>query len=373
MKVPLHIPWSTCRCGAALFFPNTQCLGCGAAVGFDPEAGRVVPVEPVESAGPGAAGELVRLAGGDVPACFRLCRHRTDGLACNWLIPAEDPADTAFCEACRLTRTSPEPNQPGAEEKWSNAELAKRRVLAGLWRLGLRIPPLTATPGGLAFDLLLPTPDGPPVMTGHANGVITLNLDEADPATREHVRQQMAERYRTLEGHFRHEIAHYLWQRLVDTDPEWRGQFDSVFGDSSADYAAALAHYHAEGPPLDWQARYISAYASSHPWEDWAETTAHYLHASEGLQTARSLGLNPASVRLDVESFPPEVLGAEAAGHREVRTFLRTIDDWVRLGLMVNELNRALGQQDAYPFVFSGEVVRKLWCVHRSLKQLAVA
>jgi hypothetical protein len=38
--------------------------------------------------------------------------------------------------------------------------------------------------------------------------------------------------------------------------------------------------------PANWQKSFISKYATSHPWEDWAETWAHYLHIMDMLETA---------------------------------------------------------------------------------------
>ncbi len=359
MKSLSRTRWSTCRCGAALFFPNTQCVSCGAEVGFAPWLDRVVPLEPSAEAGrwivPGERGRVLS------------CRHRTDALACNWLLPPDAPTD--LCAACALTRTIPDLSQPGAVAKWAMAELAKRRVLAGLARLGVRPRPLSETEDGVAFDFLVPQPGGPPIMTGHADGVITLNLDEADPAARETVRQQMDESYRTLEGHFRHELAHYFWVRLA-RDAGWLADFTAVFGDASADYGAALARHHAAGAPADWDAQFVSAYASAHPWEDWAETSAHFLHAAEGLHTARALGLSLTELRLEVERFPRTTLPADVPA-TEAAAFLGTVDDWVRLALLVNELNRALGMPDAYPFVISASVVGKLWFVQRSFAALA--
>ena len=123
------------------------------------------------------------------------------------------------------------------------------------------------------------------MVTGHADGVITLDLAESDDVHRERRRAELGEPYRTLLGHFRHEIGHYYWPILV----ERAGALErcrALFGDERADYGEALERHYADGPPADWAERHVSAYATMHPWEDWAETFAHYLHIRDTLQTA---------------------------------------------------------------------------------------
>src|SRR6202034_3452122 len=121
----------------------------------------------------------------------------------------------------------------------------------------------------LTFDSLDPeaAAAGPPVMTGHDNGVITLNVAEADDAERERMRGKLGELYRTLLGHFRHEIAHYYWDRLIADTPRLE-PFRQIFGDERNDYGQALQTYYANAAPADWAENFISAYPSSHPWED---------------------------------------------------------------------------------------------------------
>ena len=58
-------------------------------------------------------------------------------------------------------------------------------------------------------------------------------------------------------------------------------------------YAAALqAHYAKGGDVGPWAERHVSAYASAHPWEDWAETWAHYLHMMDAVDTALGFGMS---------------------------------------------------------------------------------
>jgi hypothetical protein len=92
-----------------------------------------------------------------------------------------------------------------------------------------------------------------------------------------------------LLGHFRHEVGHYFWDRLVATDPHQLEEFRVLFGDDRQDYGEALKRHYDEGAPANWQDTYISMYATMHPWEDFAETWAHYLHIVDTLETAGAL------------------------------------------------------------------------------------
>jgi hypothetical protein len=189
-------------------------------------------------------------------------------------------------------------------------------------------------------------------------------VEEADDAQRETRRLALQEPYRTLLGHLRHETGHYYWQRLVDGS-SWLEHFRSVFGDERQDYAAALQAHYANGAPADWATRHVSAYASSHPWEDWAETWAHYLHLRDTLDTARSFGIDGESVELSYERFRPDALGEEAAGDPQAPAFLALVTGWMELTGVLNELSRAMGVGDFYPFVLSAPALRKLYLVHR--------
>ena len=191
---------------------------------------------------------------------------------------------------CRLTCVIPDLAINGNREKWYRLEVAKRRLIYSLRRLGLR-PFGTSAGMDLRFEFLAdsPEPNGPKVLTGHNEGRITINIAEADDAKARERRLTMHEPYRTLLGHFRHEIGHYYWDRLI-TESDLIEPFRELFGDERQDYALALKHYQ-QGPSADWQNYYVSAYASTHPWEDWAETWAHYLHMTDALETAAASGL----------------------------------------------------------------------------------
>ena len=219
---------------------------------------------------------------------------------------------------------------------------------------------------GLAFDFVAPAADAAaapaPVMTGHANGLITISLAEADDAERERQRSRMHEPYRTLLGHFRHEIAHYYWNRLVRDSPAIE-EFRDLFGDERQDYAAALERHYADGPPGDWPQRYVSAYASMHPWEDFSETWAHYFHMVDTLETAGAFGL-----RVQPKVSKGAGLAATIDFDPHLATMERIIDAWLPLTFAVNSINRSMGIPDLYPFVLGPAVIVKLSFVHAQIR-----
>ena len=282
---------------------------------------------------------------------------------CNWLIEAHS-ADR-FCTACRHNRTIPDLSNPENLARLRKIEWAKHRLFYTLLKLRLPLVTRGEDPDGLAFDFL--APDAPshgpatPVMTGHANGLITINLAEADDVERERQRAEMGEPYRALLGHFRHEIAHYFWDRLI-ANSLWIGEFRKIFGDEREDYAAALQRHYVKGPPADWPERYVSAYAGAHPWEDFAETWAHYFHMVDTLETARAFGL----------SVHPKVSkGAELATTIDFdphnASIERIIEAWLPLTFAVNSINRSMGVPDLYPFILSPAVILKLTFIHERI------
>jgi hypothetical protein len=259
-----------------------------------------------------------------------------------------------------LTHVIPDVSQPAAQEAWFRLEVAKRRLVYTL--LALRLP-LSNRPdgpaGGLSFQFKADLdPGGEPVLTGHAGGVITVNVAEADDAERERRRRATGEPYRTLLGHFRHESGHYYWERLVHGQPEI-DSFRDLFGDERAEYQSALQRHYQQGPPPDWPSRFVSAYASAHPWEDWAETWAHYLHMMDTLDTAAACGLSlapPGPGEPQLDRLPDTPLSDVP--------FDRLMGSWFPLTYVVNILNRGLGLGDAYPFVLSQPAIDKVRFVH---------
>ena len=295
---------------------------------------------------------------------FKRCLNLSTPAACNWLVAANDPQDT--CRACRLNRTIPDladPTQPDNGYLWGLVELAKRRLVSSLITLGLPVASrMSEDPErGLMFDFLRSPASGPHVMTGHDTGLITLNVDEADDAKREAARKAMREPYRTLLGHFRHEVGHYYWDRLI-AGTSWLDGFHQLFGDESIDYLDALKRNYEQGPPADWPLHFVSAYASTHPWEDWAECWAHYLHMRDTVDTASSFGLSVEQFELEFTPFTIDaVYQPEHPGAEQFLTFL---NHWTRLTTMLNEMSRSMGQPDFYPFVLPRDVVAKLHFIH---------
>ncbi len=347
----------TCdHCGQRLYFENVTCTRCSAKLGFVPESLHLVALEPLDSI-------RWRRAGGDT--LYRLCANYVEHAVCNWLVHDDDPH--AFCVACRLNRTIPDLGILRNLDLWRALETEKRRLIYSLLRLGLPLLPHGESPTGLAFDFLADTAptfsERGRVFTGHAHGLITINIDEADPSTREQMRDRMAEPYRTLLGHFRHESGHYYWDRLVhDTDwlPAWRDRF----GDETLDYGQALDWHYRQGPPAHWQDTYISAYASTHPWEDWAETWAHYLHIVDTLETAWQFGLQVKPRTGDDQS----ILSDNDFDPYRANDIGELIAHWLPLSFALNSLNRSMGHDHAYPFVLSPLVIEKLGLVQQIVR-----
>ena len=320
-----------CTCGNRLYFDNSRCLACGREAGFDPASLQLVAVE---SAG---VGDEWHKAGGSNR--YRFCLNRE--WHCNWLLDADD--SSGYCASCRLTRTLPNLARDDNLMLWTRLEGAKRRLLYDLLSLGLSIDEQR-----LRFEFLEDRRTNPlvremHVYTGHRDGVITINVAEADDSAREAIREAMGESYRTLLGHMRHESGHYYWSVVVDTE-ESLAECRSLFGDEREDYQSALQRYHERGPGAGSPSAYVSAYAASHPTEDWAECRAHFLHIADTLETAANAGLIPADVGIRDE---------------------RWLDRWTEVAVALNEMNRSLGLRDAYPFSLSPAVCEKLEFIRR--------
>lgn len=330
-------------CGQPLMFENTACVQCGHRLGYDVASDNLLPLDE-------AGSDLWRPASGDSSASFRFCANAAQDV-CNWLVPAE--SDARFCRACRHNRTIPDLNDAKNLPLWRELEWAKHRLFYTLVKLGLPLVTRQEDPQeGLAFDFL--TDDGgQQVLTGHEHGIITLNAKEADDAHRVTMKERMGEVYRTLLGHFRHEIGHWYWDRLV-RDGAMLDEYRATFGDERDDYDAALKKHYAEGPSPDWRDHFISAYATTHSWEDFAETFAHYLHIVDTLETARSFGI--AVHARETDALDTEAtLNPYKAGSMDAMLAV-----WSPIAFAVNALNRSMGQPDLYPFVLPPDVVRKL-------------
>jgi hypothetical protein len=350
------------HCDNLVFFENTHCVNCGHLLAFLPDLAEMGSLEP-------AGGEQwvspLPIAAGRT---YRLCDNYRDAKVCNWAVLDTDRH--RLCESCRLTRTIPDLDVPGHLEGWYKLEVAKRRLVYTLMGLGLPLANRDDDPDqGLAFEFLAASqPGAPPVLTGHANGVITINVAEADDAEREKRRHDLGEPYRTLLGHMRHEVGHYYWDRLI-ARTDRLDAFRQLFGDEREDYGQALQRHYAQGPPADWQNRFVSAYASAHAWEDWAESWAHYLHMTDTLETAAACGVS-IRPRRDGE---PSLAKVPASAGTSSGSFDRLIDSWYPLTYVLNNLNRGLGQPDGYPFVLSPPVVDKLRFVHDTVKSWSIS
>ncbi len=343
-------------CGNLVFFENSVCLSCQSKLGFLPEEQNLVALEPV---GP----KLWRVAGSEnSDRHYRKCFNYEVHQVCNWMI--RDGQDGDFCRACSLNRTIPDLNDQKKKFHWYRLETEKRRLIYSLLRLGLPVYSQIQDPTGLAFDFLADTPDtmneSGSVMTGHLNGLITINIAEADPVKREDMRRKMGERYRTILGHFRHESGHYYWDRLI-RDSEFQNEFRTLFGDETQDYAQALAKHHAYGPPADWHRFFVSPYASCHPWEDWAETWSHYLHIIDTLETAHQFGLKIQNQWGESDTF---TIAQDFDAYRQP-DFQMLVRNWFPLTLAINSINRSMGHAHVYPFVLTSPVVDKLAFVHQ--------
>lgn len=335
-------------CGQALNFESTTCVRCGHRLGYLPALGEMSAVEP------DGANWIARAA---PEKRLRFCAN-WEQYSCNWMVDAE--SGEAFCRACQHNRTIPDIANPTNFENWRKIEQAKRRLFYSLLRLDLPTPTVASgDPEPLVFDFLADPPDGPKVMTGHDSGVITISLNEADDALRESARASMGEAYRTLLGHFRHEVGHYYWDKLVRDGGEIES-FRALFGDESFDYAQALQNHYQDGPPANWRDDYVSSYATMHPWEDWAETWAHYLHVVDTLETAEAFGvtvdptsISDPSLRTEIRFDPYRSENAQ-----------RLIDAWLPLTFALNSLNRSMGLPDLYPFLLPPKVIEKLGYIH---------
>ncbi len=337
------------ECGNTLFFENDTCLKCGRKVGFRADELTMTTVERARD-------------GGIAP-----CRNWTDLDACNWYSTGDTAEGTGYCPSCSTSEVVPDLGDPQRLALWTETERAKRRLVYTLLELGLPLRP-SADKHGLRFRLLaderVDTHDVDPpahgaVVIGHDEGQLTMNVVEADDALREAMRKRLDEPYRTMLGHLRHEVGHYYWYRLVE-GTELSENFRALFGDERADYAAALAAHYERGSTDGWQESFVSSYASAHPWEDFAETWAHYTHIVDTLETA-----NDARLGLDSRTISAPLPLAAA------RPFSEMLADWLPLTVALNQLNRSMGMRDAYPFTLTNRVVDKLAFVDRICRDSA--
>ncbi len=346
----------TCsRCGNLLYFENVKCLQCKSELGFVPEERALDFIDPIDD----QRLTYISAANGKT---YQKCRNYYEHAVCNWMVDVEENEE--FCIACQLNRTIPNLSIGINKELWNKLEIEKRRLMFSLLQLGMDVRSKNKDPKGLAFDFLADHDESfserDRVMTGHADGLITINISEADPVQREKMRTSMEEHYRTILGHFRHESGHYYWDQLIQ-DADAIGEFLDMFGDEDQDYSAALARHYREGPPENWKEHFISAYASAHPWEDWAESWAHYLHIMDTLETAYSFGIHIEPRTLNGDNLAVKI---SFSPYME-RDFNTIFEHWLSVSFALNSLNRSMGHAHAYPFVISPSVVNKLDFIHK--------
>jgi hypothetical protein len=164
-----------------------------------------------------------------------------------------------------------------------------------------------------------------PVLTGHVDGVITINLAEADDIARTQAR---------------------------------------------VSYQEALNRHYEQGPPDNWQDQFVSTYATMHPWEDWAETWAHYLQFVDTLETQQSFSQRSGVVSEVIE----EVNLPASVGFRVDRgenNFADIMDLWIDASVLLNSLNRSMGLPDPYPFVLHQPIQEKLRFIHQAIQRFS--
>ena len=353
----------TCgACDHTVFFENVRCTQCNHALAYLPDVRRVAAIEPLAD----EPDTFVALGGKVEGRRYRLCTNSTQYGVCNWAIPAEDPSP--LCACCRLNDVIPNLEKPENLEAWRQLETGKRRLFYSLQALELPIESRAEREKGIVFKFMEDAPDGSlKVFTGHNDGEITINLNEANAPFREKLRQDLGEGYRTVLGHFRHEIGHYYWDRLV-SDTAWLAPCRALFGDETVSYQEAIQRHYANPPASDWPLHYVSSYATMHPWEDWAETWAHYLHMVDTLETARGYGLS-------LRPKPVDGVAQDAVATRAIDfdDFDDLLGAWVPVSVALNSLNRSMGLPDPYPFVLSADVIEKLRFVHDVVEHAAAS
>lgn len=347
------------HCQHQVFFNNTHCENCHALLGYDVENKTMGTFEQLKD------GRWKNLDAQHPDQFYKPCYNYQHHQVCNWMLAAE--SNEIYCASCRLTHIIPDLSIAQNKLYWQHLEQAKRRFLYLTQQLNIFPRPKVNDQDqkGLRFNFLMPLPDQP-VITGHQSGTITLNASEADIIHLEKTRLDMQENYRTVLGHFRHESGHYYFDLMTFLYPEWLHEFRIYFGDERQDYTQALAKYYQNGPIAHWQEFYISRYACAHPWEDWAESWAHYLHMMDTLDTAYHTGMCiEASHLIDPDMhFKESPIGSVDFEH--------TLTNWFSLSYALNALNRSMGLQDAYPFTLSSSVLDKLRFIHRTLMKVAL-
>jgi len=369
-----------CNCTEQLilFFESSHCLACGRTVGIDDEFDQVEPYEIDEQ-----SGLFYKAEAPDV--FYKKCDNNTQYHVCNGMvnldtfIPVADK-DEVLCFSCRFNETVPDLSIIGHIPLWKKMETAKRRALYTLKSLSLPLNTIIQEPeSGLSFDFITdrnvsdhfvsPIIGQDVVFTGHDCGHITINLAEADDVARSQAKIAMGERYRTLLGHFRHELGHYYFDQLIANSPKKHALCKQYFGDDELVYQQALDTHYKQGAPANWHETFISEYATMHPYEDWAETWAHYMHIIDTLETAKNFSITGSTTGNEFELDEADELRLpQSAYYFNSQTSIDAIlDTWMEFSIILNSLNRSMGLADAYPFVLTQAVRTKLSFIHHAI------
>lgn len=344
-----------CNCGAVVFFENNQCLSCGSELGWCPAC------ESIGAIHKDANGQYY-CSHASCGAPLSKCHNYAVEHVCNRCTLTEKVTGETenLCDYCRFNETIPDLSVEGNREKWQRIEVAKRRLLYTLDTLNI---PYGSSKEGfevpLSFDfkgdsskksfLWFNMSKHEQVFTGHADGKVTINIREADDIEREKARISFGEAHRTVIGHFRHEMGHYFWDLLVKGKCEQ--EYVAIFADhKNPDYSTALEHYYEHGPKAGWQSHYISAYATMHSWEDFAESFAAYLDMVSVVDTA-------------FHAFSLNSLNPITASFKDIAK------EYAQLGLFMNEMNRAVGLIDLVPEVHTQAILRKIEFIHDLLRK----
>lgn len=363
----------SCTGNPALFFESNSCYNCGRVVGITDNFQLVQPFNFDQ-----LTGNYFLDNSDDIQ--YKKCQNFLNYQACNGMIQVgatdEKGALINYCFSCRYNDTIPNLSIRGHLPLWIKMENAKRRALYTLKALSLPLQNIYQDPFyGITFTFGVDSDvndhfktrlhNGPAITTGHNCGHITINLAEADDVARSKIKMDMGENYRTLLGHFRHEFGHYYFDVLIADNTYNYNMYKDCFNDVGQDYTMAQNDYYKYSSPENWQQEYISEYATMHPWEDWAETWAHYMHIVDTLETAQHYGLKPSRMGA-VNSQRSH--GVEQFQEVDFFTFHPNfdfiLDVWIEFSVILNSLNRSMGLQDAYPFVLTPTVRKKLKFVH---------
>jgi hypothetical protein len=367
-----------CKAHQILFFESSLCVACERVVGLDDKFNKVEPYDLDES-----CGQYFKASEPDVR--YQKCDNHADYKTCTGMVnlstfvPVEGEKEV-LCFACRFNEIIPDLSILEHIPLWKKMEVAKRRALYTLKAMKLPLETIAQNPkSGLSFDFTTDRDvndhfastlkNQQAVLTGHDSGHITINLAEADDVARSHAKLAMGEKYRTLLGHFRHELGHYYFDKLIAGSPQKHALCKQYFGDDELSYKDAMDKHYKEGAPENWRNAYISEYATMHAYEDWAETWSHYMHIMDTLETAKNFSITGSTIgnAEETEEVEDLTLPQDAYFFSAQTSITNILDTWMDFAIILNSLNRSMGMSDAYPFVLTQPVRTKLAFIHYAI------